>query len=200
MKKEKEKENFKRWLEKLAKKEGVKLKEIRFISDDFRARAERDGTIRIPEDLFSPFFKSEEREAVGSHEMAHLKYGHSEKVEDKYARGCFWLIIPIFTSLFCFMVFKAVAIFYIGFGIGFFMGAWRIYVAWRYQLNSEFEADRYAAEKTSPAAMISYFRKRKKVWEKWRRKNLKWRIIVWCREHELTHPSVSERIKHLEKL
>jgi Zn-dependent protease with chaperone function len=200
MKKEKKKENLKRWLEKLAKKEGVKLKEIRFISDDFRARAERDGTIRIPEDLFSPFFKSEEREAVGSHEMAHLKYGHPKKVEDKYLKGCSLLILLIFTSLFCFVTFKTIAIIYIGFGISFSMGAWRICAAWRYQLNSEFEADRYAAKETSPAAMIAYLRKRKKVWEKWRRKNLKWRIIVLRREHDLTHPNVSERIKRLEKL
>ncbi len=200
MEKEKEKRNLKRWLEKLAKKECVKLKKIRFISDDFRASAERNGTIKIPVELFSPFFKSAEREAVGGHEVSHLKYHHSEKVEDKKARGYLWLILPTFTSLFCFMLFRTVAILYIGLVISFSIGPWRIYAAWRYQLNSEFEADRYAADKTSPAAMISYLRKRRKVWEKWKKKGVGWRIRVWYREKKFNHPSVNERIKHLVKL
>lgn len=200
MEKEKEKRNLKRWLEKLAREEDVKLKEIRFISDDYRASAGRNGTIKIPVELFSPFFKSEERKAVGSHEVAHLKYRHSEKVEDEKARGLLWLVLPIFTSVYCFMFFRTVEIFYIAFGISFSVGPWRIYMAWHYSLNSEFEADRYAAEKTSPGAMISYFRKSRKVREKWRRKSLRWRMRVWIREHDFTHPSPNERIKHLEKL
>jgi len=148
--------------------------------------------------LFLPPYEQEERYSVGAHEVAHLKYRHSEKVEDKKAKGLFWLAIPTVISIFCFALFKMAAIFYLGFGISFSIGPWRLYVAHRYQKISEFEADRFAADNTSPAALISYLKKREKDRERWKKKGFVSRIKVCY--HDFTHPSLNERIEHLKKL
>jgi len=156
---EKEKVDFKRWLEKLAKKEDVKLKEIRFISNDYVARAKKD-TITIPLELFSPSFKQVERQTVGAHELAHLKYRHvSNRLLWHHRRH------PT-----------------------------------RYRFNCEFQADRFAANVSSPAAMIRALEKGEKLREKWRKKNRIWRVRIWWRLKSDTHPSMKERKKCLQKL
>jgi hypothetical protein len=146
------KRNFQEWLEQLAKKE--QLKEIRFISNDYRPRAEKD-TIIIPLELFSPPFKQIEREAAAAHELAHLKYRHISNRRRSRKQ---------------------------------------------YRFNCEFQADRFAANVSSPVAVIRFLEKGEKLREKWRKKNLVWRVRIWSRLKSGTHPSMEERKKRLQKL
>lgn len=202
-----ERAEFKKWLEELAKREKVKMR-IRFIQDDYRAEARKDGTIIIPEGYFSSY-TTRERRAVGAHELAHLKYRHKEKADkhlDKAATFVFGLFMLIVLSLIILNLLKmpiyglflnVIVIVFVVIAANKSIHGVRQY--FRTHRMCELEADTYAAKKICRSAIISFLRKSRKVKEKWRRKSLRWRIIIWGRKHWPTHPSIDERIRYLEK-
>lgn len=81
-----------------------------------------------------------------------------------------------------------------------FRSKWRRFWDYRYRLECEFQADRFAANVTrDPMAMILALKKLVKVREKWRRKNLIWSVKIWFRLNSHTHPPMEERTKRLQK-
>jgi len=198
--------SFKEWLEKQAEKEGLKIK-VRFTKDGYTAKVRKDGTMAIPECWFDKTFTSEERKAVGAHEIAHLKYRHDDR-ERK------WLDKKIGKYFLFFLTTLPLAVGLSLLGLDdtlstvIIIGALAT-IAIRFlhevppqyfhlkQLH-ELEADKYAAETVGPAPQISYFEKSDPLVEEWRKKGLRWRMIIWYRKK--THPSKSERIERLKRM
>jgi len=199
------KTSFKEWLEKIAEKEGLKIK-VRFTKDDYTARVRKDGTMEIPECLFDKIFTSEERKAIGAHEIAHLKYRHYER-EEKWRDKKFLLLFFVLSLT---LLPLAIGLTLLGFdgtlSTVVIIGAlFAVVIQFSRQVlpqyfhlkrSHELEADKYAAETVGPAPQISYFEKSDRLVEEWRKKGLRWRLTIWYRKK--THPSKSERIERLK--
>lgn len=201
-----EKTSFKEWLEKQAEKEGLEIK-VRFVKDDYTAKVRKDGTMAIPECWFDKIFTSEERKAIGAHEIAHLKYRHYEREEK-------WLDKKIKKHFLFFLTALPLAV---GLGLLGFDGTLSTVVIvgalsavvirflrkvppqyFHLKRLHELEADKYAAETVGPAPQISHFEKSDRLVEEWRKKGLRWRVTIWYRKK--THPSKSKRIEHLKRM
>jgi hypothetical protein len=160
---------YKEWLEKEGKKEGMEIK-VRFIKNDYIAWAYPNlawfikisrciGTIKIPEDLFiskTPKFTEKERRAIGLHELGHLKT---------------WKI----------------------FGFRWVLCRQRKRQKW-----FESEADAYVKRRGFGESLASGLKKGRELRERWRRKSW-WRIKIWWRKRTLSYryPDFDKRIKKL---
>ena len=203
-----EKTSLKEWLEKRAKKEGLKIK-VRFVKDDYTAKVRKDGTMAIPECWFDKIFTSEEKKAIGAHEIAHLKYRHDEKEEkwrDKKFKKLLFLFLLIGLPLAVGLTLLGVdgtlsTVVIIGVPSAAVIQVLLKEVSPQYfhlKRSHELEADKYAGETVNPASLISYFEKSDPLVEEWRKKGPIWRVRIWYREK--THPSKSERIERLKRI
>lgn len=201
-----EKDRFKKWLETKAEEEGLKIK-VLFIRDDYTARVKKNGTITIPDCLFDKSVNYNERNAIGAHEIAHLKYKHAEKEEkwmDKIAlHFALYLVFLIPPAVFLHLsgidgtlslVVLMAALFVI------IVQFLRTSVPQFFDLKrlQEFEADKYAAETLNPTYLISYLEKSDEFIEKWKNKGFRWRANIWYGKK--THPPKVERIKRLKEM
>jgi len=201
-----EKTSFKEWLEKQAEKEGLKIK-VRFTKDDYTTKVRKDGTMEISECWFDKTFTSEERRAVGAHEIAHLKYRHYDRegkwLDRKIKKYSLFFLVALLLAVGLGLsglddtlstaviigILAAIAIRFLRQVLPQYFHLKRLH---------ELEADKYAAETVGPAPQISYFEKSDRLVEEWRKKGLRWRAIIWYREK--THPSKNERIERLKRM
>lgn len=161
---------YKEWLEKESKKEGMEIK-VRFIKNEYTAWAYSNpawfikisrciGTIEIPEVLFiskNPKFTEKERSALGLHELGHLrvwkKFGF-RGVHRRLRKNQKWM---------------------------------------------ESEADAYVKRRGYGKPLASCIKKGRKLKKKLVKKSLKCRLKAWWRKHTLSHryPDFDKRIQKL---
>jgi len=189
---------YKEWLEKEGEKEGLKIKVI-FVKDGYKAEARAGGEMRISESLFCPPFEEKERNAVGIHELAHLKFNHpTEKRNKELQRGLFALLIAIPLIIFWSMVFRLLDIknLILILMVVFESCAFLVILcvsqpSLYYSRIREIEADLYAKKRGFGKALASYIKK----YEELKGKSLTRRVKNWLWS---THPDSDKRIRYLE--
>lgn len=190
-----EEASLKEWLETKAREEGLKI-DVRFIKDDYTAKAfpakwRKKATIAIPDCIFDDIFTADERKAVGAHEIAHLKFKHAE-IDEKWGGRKFFVFMAVLivtsSPLFGFFAwldigekFSTALVVMVMFVVTTLFLRRTIPQCFHLKRLHEFEADKYAAETTNPAFLISYFEKSSPIVEKWRKKKI-WRARMWYRK------------------